>query len=53
MTGICTCSYPSPYLIEKVENPPYLYSYSYPINVEIPVKTRTSFDGFFVIRGPL
>jgi len=37
MAGICTSPYSSPYPTEKVGNSPY----PYPVNAEIPVKTRT------------
>jgi len=39
MAGICTSSYPSSYIIEKVGDSPY--PYPYPINVGFPVKTGT------------
>ena len=36
--GICTFSYSFPYPIEKVGN----FSYLYPVNARIPIKTETN-----------
>jgi len=40
--GICTSSYPFPYSIQKVGDSPY--SYSYPVNTEIPYQNGDKFN---------
>jgi len=43
VTGICTSTYSSSYLIEKVGDSPYPYPYPYPVNARI---LRQNGDGF-------
>jgi len=48
MAEICTSPYPTPYLIEEVEDSPY--PYPYPVNVKISRQNENEFEQYLQKR---